>query len=279
MRRGALVIGIVALLGLCALWRPPEPAPKPSRDSDFRRVVSLAPSFTEVLSYLGAADRLAGVTVYCEGVDPAVARVGTFRDPNVERILELDPDLVLAIAGQEQAPVVRGLRERHGLRVEVLGGDTIADLEQTLRQLGEWVGARERASEFLARLASVLAVPPPPGDSPRVLFVVDHNPLYVAGGGSFLEPMLHAAGFRNLFGERAEAWIQVDLEEIHAREPDCIIDVVLSDPERSRSAPWPRLAGQLRAVAQGRVYPFPEVRCGVRIPDWVERLRALRQKL
>lgn len=279
--RGLLAFLIVAAQASLAYVGPHAPHAPPATSGAPRmprRVVSLAPNFTEVIRYLGAADRLVGVTVYCEGVDASVARVGTFRDPNVEQIIALAPDLVLAISGQEQGPLVRGLALHGGIRVEVLPGDRIEDLEVTVRRLGDWLGAPARAREFLLGLEAVLAAPPPPRDAPRLLFVVDHDPLYLAGGGCFLQPLFGAAGFRNVLEERGEAWIQADLEEVAARDPDCIVDVTLSDPVRAPFAPWPRLHAHLRAARAGRIYAFPEVRCGIQVCEWADRLRVIQEE-
>ncbi len=269
-----LCLALAAFLCFGGGAREPASPPRPGARPGIERVVSLAPNFTEILLYLGLGDRIAGVTVFCAGVDPEVARVGSFLEPDFERILSLRPDLVLAFRGNEQAPLFQGLA-RHGLRVEVFAGESIDDLRATVSGLGAMFDAEARAAEFIERLDAALAAAAPGPAAPRVLFVVDHRPLYVAGGGSFVDAMLAAAGAANLFHDRSEPWLPVELEEVVARDPDVIIDVTLPPDADAAGEPWGRFRSHLRAVRAGRVWPFPQVYCGIQVPDWIVRLREI----
>src|SRR5438552_5292292 len=120
---------------------PPVPA-------QVRKVVTLAPSLSEIVLALGAGDRLAGVTRFDD--DPRTAslpRIGGYNDPQPEAVLALQPDLVLA----EPAPANRGPVEtlaRLGVPVEAFPLSSIADIEQALTGIGALLGLEARGREL-----------------------------------------------------------------------------------------------------------------------------------
>ena len=249
--------------------RPTAPV-NPAR----QRIVSLAPSFTEILLYLGAESRLVGCTDYCEGVDASVPRLGTFMNPKFEELERIRPDVVLMVASQGQSELARGL-ERAGIAVEVHPAESIDDLRAAMRAIGESVGALGRADAFVTRLDRALSAPPPTPGAPHVLFVVDRQPrLFVAGGTSFVHRMLRAAGAHNSAGDYVEPWRPISIEDVVRRDPDLIVDASFGSAEDGEAF-WSKFRDVLPPAREGEIVPFPPVRCGVQLPDWIEALREI----
>src|SRR3989442_13253597 len=151
-----------------------------------RRIVSLIPSTTELLCALGLAEALVGVTNYCREPADVVrtrTRIGGEKDPDVEKILALQPDLVVANVEENQPQHVAALRAR-GVPVWVTYPRTVADAILMIRELGALTGARARAAgiadEGDALLAGVSAQAARRGP-PRGFFAHSRRPR-VAGG-------------------------------------------------------------------------------------------------
>jgi len=175
---------------------------------DYQRVVSLAPSLTETLSFLGAFDRIVGVTDF-DTYPPEVAqlpRVGGYIDPDLERIASLQPDLVLAFRGNP-LPVIHKLRGL-GLTVFVLDNpETLRGVhEQTLKlaellEAGE--DARKRVDELGAEFSAAAQRAKGMPRHPRVLMLACslQPPFYAAGQGTFINDLIkHAGGVRAFTG-------------------------------------------------------------------------------
>lgn len=264
---------ILANLTACS---PPGSASRsaaPDGAPDLRRIVSLAPSLTGIVQALGAPERLVGVTSFCPDVPAGVTRVGGLR-LDLEQIAVLQPDVVLAIATTSQQESLAALR-RIGLTVLVLPAETAHDVYDAVGTLSARLGAGalEAARPIQAALAAVIEAPAPPPSAPRAVFVVDRQPPYVAGAGSFVTTLLYAAGYRNAFDDRPESYLAVSLEEIVARDPEFVFDCTLV--AGGGLAPWDAVPGWAAAAA-GRVHAFPRVVPGVQIPRWVDALSALR---
>lgn len=246
-----------------------------------KRIVSLAPSLTEIALELGLGDRLVGVTTFCEGVPAEVARVATGLQVAAERVVALRPDYLMAIRTTAQAETLRALREL-GIPSDVIPAESIADVRACVLHIAKRFGREAQAERHLRALDEVLESLPADGVSlatrPRVVFVVDWKPLFVAGRGSFVDEMLRAAGAQNAFGDHAAAYVPIDLEEVLARDPDFVLDVTLPSDGTLEGHDiwlrWQRLT-QLRAVRSGNVHPFPSVKPALAIPTWVARLREI----
>ena len=263
----AILIAGVLLLGGSRDPIPPPPA------SGGERVISLAPSLTEIIIALGAGDRLVGVTRYCEGVDPQIERFGGLSF-DFEKILATKPDLVIAIETKEQMALLGALAERD-IPVLTLPAESVADILAAI----EVLGARWRVPDVAAVLAARIEDSLVPSTEPPipVMFVVERRSRTVAGGGSFVDDMLRAAGLVNVFGDQSWSYGQVPFEEMLARDPVLILDA--SFGETDLHSYWSRFEG-LRAVREDGVRLFPPVVPGPKIPKWIDLLEqeALRRR-
>jgi iron complex transport system substrate-binding protein len=245
-----------------------------------RRVVSLAPSVTEVVFALGAGERLVGVCAQCDR-PPAVERlprVGGYLAPSVEAVVALRPDLVVAVPSPGNREAVRAV-ERTGVRVLVVRDRTLGDLWDSIRAVAAALGmadAGERlATDVRARLdavhARVAALP-----RRRVLVVVGHRPLVAVGSGTLQDELLAIAGAENVAGDAGGAWPTIALEIVVARAPDVIVDASMGT-DRGAHELFAGLA-TVPAVRDGRIVRLDSdafLRAGPRVPDAAEALAAV----
>src|SRR5438067_4984312 len=164
-----------------------------------RRVVSLLPSFTELLFAIGAGDRLVGRTTWCDYPPEAlrVPSVGDGMPPNVEAVAARRPDLVVLYRSGPNVTAAEQL-ERLGIRTVLFDLNLLEQLGPAARRLGALTG-HSRAADSLARVVDSLASLPPVPSTQSLAFIVWDNPPIVIGAGSYLDRLAALAGARNEF--------------------------------------------------------------------------------
>jgi iron complex transport system substrate-binding protein len=256
-------------------------------DAEPQRIVSLAPSNTEIVCALDACDRLVGVTDFDDYPPEAadVEDVVIAATVDVELVVGAEPDLVLA-AGNELTPAaVIDQLDALGLSVLVLYPETLDEVYADIELIGTALGQRPEAADLVADMqARVDAVVATVEDAerPLTLYEVFHaeGTTYTAGEGSFLASLLELAGARPLTGDAQGV---LAAEDLVAADPELILlgtasyDPTLAEPAaaletvRSRAG-W----AELRAVRDGAVVPYLDdivtTRPGPRIVDGLEAL-------
>ncbi len=220
-----------------------------------RRIVSLIPSTTETLCALGLAPALVGITAYCR--EPAELlrgkpRVGGEKDPDLEKIRALAPDLVIANIEENRPQDVAALR-RWGIPVWVTYPRTVADGIRMIRELGAVTGAERRADElarecqalYVARTAGRPAVP--------VFYAIWRDPWMTVNRDTYIHDMLRVCGGANVFADAPARYPAVTLDEVAARRPAVVL--LPDEPYRFRAAHVKELAAHtdIPAVRDGRV--------------------------
>ena len=251
---------------------------------DVKRVVSLAPNLTEIVFALGKGDQLAGDTDFCDYPPEAAQkpRVGGPVNPNLEQIVVLTPDLVLATKSINRRETVNAL-ERLGLPVYVTDPHSVDEMVTSVEHIGNALHSeksaealmkdlRERLSGLDRRLA---------GAAPRrVLFVVWTDPLISIGRDTFISDALRHAGARSVM-DTADEWPRVNLEEIIRLQPEALVFAsahagdTQHDIDALRSRPGWR---DLDALRHGNIVVISDAinRPAPRIVDAIEQLaRAL----
>lgn len=220
-----------------------------------QRIVSLAPSITEILYALNQGDRVAGVTQFCNYPPEAAEKpkVGGFSDVSTEKILEVQPDLVIA-ASIHIAQVVPEL-EKLGLTVLVVDAHDFPGVLESIRLVGKATGAEEAAEALTARMqerADTVAQAVQGRSRPRVYWELD-NTLWTVGPGSFIQDLIERAGGENIAADAEAAWVQLTAEAIIAADPEVIF---LADHPYGESAAsvkarpgWEKIS----AVVNGRI--------------------------
>lgn len=196
--------------------RPPE------------RLLSLAPSNTEILYALGLEDRIVGTDSFSDFPEASRSKpkVGGIVDPDFEKMVSLRPDLAFAIGGSTK--IVAKLDELR-IPVVVVNARTFDDVFRSLRLVAEATGVKERAEPVIARLErrrdAVVAKTAglPEEKRPLVFYEVWPEPLRSAGPGSFIHDMIHLAGGRNVAAQANTAWPEISVEAVVAADPELII--------------------------------------------------------
>ncbi len=256
-------------------------------DAAPERIVSLAPSSTEIVCALEACDRLVGVTDFDDHPPEVrdVADVVIQAQVDVEGVVAAEPDLVLA-AGNEITPssVIAQLEEL-GLTVAVLYPESLDEVYGDIELVGEVLDAAPAAEELIAAMrqrvdAVVAAVDG--AERPRALYEVFYSEgaTYTAGEGSFLASLLDLAGADPITGD---AQGLLGAEELVEADPQVILlgtasyDTSLADADEALEAVASRAGwADLSAVRDGRVVPYLDdivtTRPGPRVVEGLEAL-------
>lgn len=194
--------------------------------AEVRRIVTLAPDLTETIYALGLEARLVGDTEVCD-TPPAAkmkAHVGTPISPNLESIVALHPDFVLAstsINRQETVDALRGL----GIAVYTSNPHTVRGMLDSIEKIAELAGAGEQGAAVVAGLRARLdALHQRMTDLPlvHVLFVVWQDPLITVGQNTFIADALRWAGAESIIVSK-QNWPRVGLEEVVRLQPEYIV--------------------------------------------------------
>ncbi len=191
-----------------------------------QRIISLAPSNTEILFALGLGDKVVGVTDWCDYPPEALnkTKVGGYANPDIEKIVALNPDLILAGYGNpiEVVYTLAGL----GLTVFGIKTTDLDDLLNDIRRVGEVtdkeVEAQALTSAMESRIQAVTNQTEELEQRPRVFYIVWHDPLWTAGSGTFINELIEKAGGVNIFGN-VTGYPMVSIEDVLARDPEIII--------------------------------------------------------
>jgi len=246
------------------------------------RIVSLVPSVTEIVFSLGAQDRLVGRTDFCDYPLAVRAKpsVGGMVNPNLETLVALAPDLVIATDEGNREETVQQLA-RLGIPTYLVRANRIAETIDLIERVGELTGRRTAVAkltgEMLRRVETVRrAVAPYP--RPRVLYVLWPEPLIVPGRRSILTELIEVAGGTSITARDGDAYPRFSLEAAVARAPEVIIlaDHSTGSSTAGRPAPekWRRLAS-VPAIRAGRLHSADLSilhRYGPRVPDGLETL-------
>ena len=191
-----------------------------------QRIVSLAPSNTEILFALGLGDKVVGVTDWCDYPAEALdkEKVGGYINPDIEKIVALNPDLILVAYGTP----IEVINNIEGLGLTVFGIKTIDldDLLNDIRTVGNITGKEAKAqsltSEMASKIEAVIAKTIVLEYLTRVFYIVWHDPLWTAGSGTFINELIEKTSGVNIC-QNVTGYAQINLEEVIACNPEVII--------------------------------------------------------
>lgn len=255
------------------------------------RIVSMAPNLTEILFALGLEPTIVGVTQDSD-YPPAAKdkpRVGTFWQPNIEAVIATRPDLVVTQTFEQQKDLARRL-QRMGYRSLMVDVDTIPGLFDGILAIGEAAGAARQAQSLCADMRieiDKLTAATAGRRRVKVLWVVQREPLRVAGRATFVNEMIELAGGENAIGPTLHVYPAIGAEEVIAAAPEVIIEPAMMpgmmDEERVQALSYWRRFANVPAVQSGRVYVIDGnivSRLGPRLPDGIRTIaRCLRPDL
>jgi iron complex transport system substrate-binding protein len=261
----------VTLLVALLLATGPRQHLGPRAPAQVKRVVTLAPSLSEIVLALGAGDRLAGVTRFDD--DPRTAslpRIGGYNDPQPEAVLAVKPDLVLA----EPAPANRGPVEtlaRLGVPVDAFPLATVEDIENAVTGIARLLGKvpegealRERIEQARTRSrAKARGLP-----RVRALLVFGLDPLVAAGRRSFAGELLEDAGGVNAAGDGDAPFFRMSAEGAVRAAPDVIVLCGVDAPQGRSAVPGLAKTRTVRLRSTALLHPGP------RLPEALDDLSA-----
>lgn len=212
-------------------------------ESPPQRIISLAPNITEILFSLGLENETVGVTRFCDYPSQALEKekIGGMVDPNLEKILSLEPDLIIAFRGNPLSLIQR-MRELR-LPVFVLEtGKTLEAVFDIITEIGDVTWTEKEAlqlnssleSRYRTILASLKKVP----TSPKVFLSLHGMGLWTCGQGSFLDDLLHKAQGQNIAGDIKQKWLLFNSEQLIDEDPDFIIILSKSQKEYEEAEKW-----------------------------------------
>ncbi len=258
-----------------------------------RRIVSTAPSSTEMLYALGLGDRVVGVTTYCHYPPDARSKpkIGTYIEPNFERIAALKPDLVVI----QKNPINMAAR-LGALKLNVLevSHDTVDEVFVSMQRIADAGGVSQSGREVIANLQRRLndtrdrmaRLP-----KRKMMFIVGRSPdsiedLIAVGRASYLNGVIEIAGGANIFKDAIAPYPKVGMEDVLARNPEAIVDMgdmsqtegVTDAHKRSVVLLWSRYR-TLAAVRNHAVYAVASDIFTVPGPRMVEAAEAFAKML
>ena len=224
-----------------------------------RRVVSLNPSLTAMVLALGAREQLVGVDDFSARQEPAVAglpRVGGLYDSSLEAVIALRPDLVMLVPSAEQRSFQQQLAAL-GIARFVADPVSYDEVLATIGAVGARLGRTREADARVAALRGTRArAEAVSAGQPRVraLLILQRDPLFIAGQGTFVDDMLRAVGAQNLGAELAGPWPRASREWLLEAKPELILDSS-DEPEPAAQfwARWPSLRARVVSLPAGAV--------------------------
>ncbi len=231
------------------------------------RIVSLAPSITEMLFAMEAGEQLVGVTDFCDFPPDArqKPKVG-YSNPNLESLVALQPDLVVAPDDFLKPDVIVKL-EQLKIPVFILADKNVEGIFVHIQTLGRIVGRSSKADTVAMQLRQQVAVIQRriQGRAPvRMLYVLNSQPLITVGPGSFIDQLIRMAGGTNVAAKSATPYPRLSMEAVLQEDPQVLVFPVgkaegISESEQQTWRQW----STMTAVKQGRLHQIPA--------DWLNR--------
>ncbi len=228
-------------------------------DKEPMRIISLAPSNTEILFALGLGDRVVGVTSFCDYPEEAKSKeiVGDYSGHNLERIIELEPDLVLVYGpGDEEENII--LRDA-GIKVLCFMSETMDEIMRDIEIIGKATGKKTEAEEIINSIKEkrdYILEKVKDAEEVTVFYEIWHDPLMGAGKGSFMDELITLAGGKNIAYDTDGAYPQYDLEQLIERDPQVYLASKDSDDKTIESIKLRPGYDAISAIKNDRIYLF-----------------------
>lgn len=222
------------------------------------RIISLAPSNTEILFALGLGDRVVGVTMYCDYPPEAQdkEKVGDYYGPDIEKIIALQPDLVLA-TDFHRFDLIPAL-EQQGVAVFAVAPQTLDDVLESIQKIGQIADKEAEALGLVDRMTSKIEEIEEQTkeleEKPRVFYMTWQDPMWTIGRATWIDDLINISGGVNIFSQYFESGAMVEIEWVILLNPEIIIT-------SEWSYDWALNATELastNASQTGRIYTFDD---------------------
>lgn len=249
------------------------------------RIITISPNITEIAFAIGLGDKIIAVSTDSDYPPEAKqkAKVGSFWQPDLEKIIAARPNLVITETFEQHKTIADNLK-RLNINVLSLRIDTIEEMVEAIVQIGRATGraeaAEQIAKEIQTRIDS-LKIKLSEKDRPKVLWVIQPDPLRAAGEKTFINELIEIAGGKNAIGPTLHPYPQVDEEELLISQCDVIIQSAMNrdiqSEQRAAEEFWSKKP-MLAAVKKGRIYTVNSdlvLRLGPRLPEGIETIARL----
>lgn len=221
------------------------------------RIISLAPNNTEILFALGLGEEIVGVTSFCDYPEEALGKekIGDFNGTNLEKVIELEPDLVINYGPGIEEDNQR--LEEAGITVLSYMPESIDEVINTILSIGKATGTEEEAKDLtdnmLAHEEEILKKAMD-AEKVKVFYEVWHDPLMTAGPGSFMDNLINLANGENIAADAEGEYPQYDLEQLIERDPQVYLTAADS-PEKTVESIQERPGfDDITAIKQGNIH-------------------------
>ncbi|KGN02812.1 ABC transporter substrate-binding protein [Clostridium novyi A str. 4570] len=246
-------------------------------DKEPTRIVSIAPNITETIFALGKGDKLVGRTEYCDYPKEVsnITSIGSLTEPNIEKIVELKPDVVIASTHFKKDVLTK--LEKMNIKVVVLyGPETFDGVYDTISKVAEVINAKSQADKLVLDMKNkVSSINDKVKDKnkPKVYYVVSYGKMgdFTSGGDTFIGNMIEMAGGNNVASD-VKGW-KYSVEKLVEKNPDIIICSKYFDAKKGiQQTPGYK---DLKAVKDGKLIEIDNNlldRQGPRVVDGLEAL-------
>jgi iron complex transport system substrate-binding protein len=252
-----------------------------------KRIVSMAPNVTEMLFAIGLDNDIVGVTDYCNYPESAKSKtkIGGYYNPNVEVILSLTPDLIIATPDGYSKERIDKL-DQTGIPIFIVNPQNINDVLVSMTLLGKVTGKEEFANRVVENMRSRIKVikdkvsPIPEQKRPKVFYAIGEDPLVTVGPNNVVNDLLTIAGGINVALDAPNSWPVYSVEAVIMKNPDVILtapSTMTSSDKNIQIAKWSKYR-TVSAVINSKIYAIdPDImlRSGPRVVDGLEKLYSL----
>jgi len=272
-----LFVLIIFVFGITHVASAAEPISPP------KRIVSLAPSMTEILYALGLGDNIVGVTTFCDYPEEAKKKpkIGGMSNPSLEAVISLKPDIVVLTTDGNPKEFEERLVSLK-IKTFVFQARRLSELPQGLRELGRALGIEERADKLAQEIEDGIEKEKksslfsrPSSIKRKVLFIVWPEPLIVAGPGTVIDDAVTLLGHENIAATATTDYPKYSLEEVIRQAPDVLfIGKSMGNDMRPVSKGLLKRLSTVPAVKNGKVFFVSDklFRLGPRVVKGIEEL-------
>lgn len=216
-----------------------------------KRIVSLMPSYTEIIFELGAGTQLVGVTKFCNEPEETknIEKIGDYFNPNIEKIYSLKPDVVF-VGKWKKAVSVLSLKRLGVKVVEIPEERKISDIFNTIRIIGSEIGRKKQSVELVKRMKKEISeIEASKTGIRKSVYVEIDAQFWTVGKNSFISEVIKKSGGRNIFDDINTSYFQTNWETVVERNPEIIISLFTKKEEILKRP----LSNQLKAVLCDRI--------------------------
>ena len=245
------------------------------------RIVSLAPNVTEILFDLGLGAHVIAVSTYCNYPSEVKTKpkIGGMSNPSLEAIVAMKPDMVV-LTDDGNPRMIQQRLSKLNIPTYIFRARRLAELPGQIRKLGMAFHIKDKAEESARRIEKAYRhyaaeAKHSSALTPRkAIFIVQPEPLIVAGPGTAIDDALNLLGLTNIAADTGTRYPHFSLEELIRRSPDIIFIVKTHDTKNSRTDPFLKKLSHLKAVHNGKVFYIgdPLLRMGPRITEGLDEM-------